>query len=132
MSTARSALTAYRNALRATRIAFTDDLVVLQTSRQKIKDEMKLNNSPSNPLLKVEERIELLNQISEFLKHNIVQGVKTGKLDDGKDKYTLNIHKETELGDNDEIKTKSDLNVDGSPMQGACCGGGKVEMNQKK
>lgn len=125
------ALSAYRNSLRATRIAFTEDLVALNSARNQIKGEMKLATSPSNPLLKVDERVDLLNQISEFLRHNIVQGKKNGQ-EQGKDKYLLNIHKDTELGDNDDIKTKSTLNADGSPMAGAsCCGGGKIELKQK-
>lgn len=127
----RTALSAYRNSMRATRLAFNNDLLVLKSARDQIRSEMKLQTSPSNPLLKINERVDLLNQISEFLRHNIVQGVKNGN-SNGKEKYLLNIHNNTELGDNEEIRTTSNLNIDGSPMAGSsCCGGGKVELKQK-
>ncbi|GMM29592.1 Mzm1 protein [Martiniozyma asiatica (nom. inval.)] len=124
-------LAGYRSILRATRTAFNADIATLIAARDQIKREMKSSVSKSQPMLNIEERTELLFQISSFLKQNIVQGVKNGK-DEGKDKYLLNIHKDTELGDNDDIKKKNELAIDGSSMNvGGCCGGGQVKLEPK-
>lgn len=129
MSTTQRALAAYRSALRATRVAFTKDAKTLVAARTKIKQEMKSPKSTTNPDYTPLQRIELLEQIGSFLRRNIVQGVKTGTSDS---RYALNIHKDTELGDNEEIKKNtSRFNNSGPPSGGGCCGGGKIELKQK-
>lgn len=114
MSTTLRALNAYRNGLRATRVAFGRDLPMLSAARAKMREGM-LN--PPNPELSPEQQIQHLNDVSTFLKRNIVQGQKVNQ-----GRYHLNIHKDTELGDNESIKTtKKTLAARG----GGCCGGGK-------
>lgn len=130
MASTPRALSAYRSALRATKIAFTNDIPRLTAARAKIREEMGLEKSSTNPDLTPVQRIELLEQISEFLKHNIVQGVKNGG---NESRYTLNIHEETELGDNEEIKkNKSRFGSGSSSMTGGgCCGSGNIELKEK-
>ncbi|CAR22195.1 Mitochondrial zinc maintenance protein 1, mitochondrial [Lachancea thermotolerans] len=114
MSTSSMALAAYRNGLRATKVAFGQDLRMLQAARSKMREGMA---NPPNPELAPEQQIQHLNEVSQFLRRNIVQG----KRGEG-DKYTLNIHKETELGDNETIKTTKKTLVS---RGGGCCGGGQ-------
>lgn len=128
MTTAQRALKAYREALRSTRIAFTNDIKTLNAARNQIRDEMKSPKSISNPKLDTVQRVELLEQVSKFLRHNVVQGVKKNTVES---RYTLNIHKETELGDNEEIKTKKSTLSAGAAAGGGCCGNGNIELKQK-
>lgn len=128
MTTPQRALNAYRSALRSTRIAFTNDLKTLAAARNQIREEMKSSESITNPKLDTVHRIELLEQISKFLRQNVVQGVKK---ESDESRYTLNIHKETELGDNDDIKTKKSTLTAGATAGGGCCGNGNVELKQK-
>lgn len=115
MSTNARALTAYRNGLRATRVVFKGDNRMLLAARQRMRDGMI---NPPNAELPVEKQIEHLEDVARFLRQNLVQGTKTGT----EEKYHLNIHKDTELGDNESIKkTKQTLASQG----GGCCGGGK-------
>ncbi|CDO95395.1 unnamed protein product [Kluyveromyces dobzhanskii CBS 2104] len=107
------ALGAYRNGLRAARVAFKGDMRMLVAARQQMRDGMV---NPPSPELPSEEQIKLMNDVAQFLRQNVVQGKKTND-----DKYHLNIHKDTELGDNETIKTtKKTLAAQG----GGCCGGG--------
>ncbi|GMG55503.1 unnamed protein product [Ambrosiozyma monospora] len=147
---AKQALSSYRNALRATRIAFTTDTTTLNAARLRIKTEMKLLQSKENPEMSIQERIQLLDQVSIFLRKNIVQGIKedkepaaeteaaSGEEKQKKPTYFLNIHKDTELGDNDSIKKskgkKNSLTgkVDSAfPAGSGCCGGGNITLNQR-
>lgn len=98
MSTKSAALSAYRNALRATRIAFLNDAPVLTSARSKIRQGYNDHKS-LNDTQQIEEEIKKLNEVSAFIIKNIVQGKKQ---EDGK--YFLNFHEKTELGDNDTIK----------------------------
>ncbi|ANZ75705.1 BA75_02983T0 [Komagataella pastoris] len=116
MSQASRALKAYRNALRATSVAFKNDLPTLNAARNEIRTHMKSLEDPKGTNRSIDERLKLLEEVTVFLRRNIVQGRKVDE-----DKYRLNIHKDTELGDNDDIKKKKD-----SPSSGGftgCCGG---------
>lgn len=74
--------------------------------------------NPPNPDLSIDDQIKHLEEVSRFLRQNLVQGKKV----DSGEKYHLNIHKETELGDNESLKkTKKTLASQG----GGCCGGGE-------
>lgn len=130
MSTHLRALNAYRSALRATRIAFNNDTSRLLAARTKIKSEMKLEKSTTHPKFTLIQRIELLENVCQFLRHNIVQGVKN---DNSENRYTLNIHKDTELGDNEEIKKNKSRFSSGSSAVtgGGCCGGGNIKLEEK-
>lgn len=122
------ALNAYRAALRSTKIAFNNDIKTLTAARAKIREEMRSETSLSDPKLNNLQRIELLEQVSQFLKRNIVQAVKKPTEES---RYVLNIHKETELGDNDDIKKKSSTLNAGNSTGGGCCGNGQIELNQR-
>lgn len=112
------ALAAYRNGLRATRVAFGEDLRMLVAARQQMREGMI---NPPNQELNADEQIQHLNEVARFLRENIVQGKQVQE-----DKYHLNIHKDTELGDNETIKTaKKTLAAQG----GGCCGGGSGLYN---
>ncbi|ODV58230.1 Mzm1p [Ascoidea rubescens DSM 1968] len=121
MSSGKAAsLNAYRNALRATRIAFNQDTATLAASREQIRNGFR-NPDTSKA---VEERIKHIEEISRFLRRNVVQG----KLEDPENaptKYKLNIHEETELGDNDSVKKAKKILMDKN--QG-CCGGSSAKI----
>lgn len=86
---------------------------MLVAARQEMRQGMI---NPPNPALSADEQIKLLEDIAVFLRQNVVQGQKTED-----DKYHLNIHRDTELGDNETIKVaKKTLAAQG----GGCCGGG--------
>lgn len=129
MSTTNKALAAYRSALRATKVAFNNDSFTLANARLKIRNDMKSEKSLIYPDFDINQRIELLEQISTFLKRNIVQGIKDKE--SSTDKYMLNIHDETELGDNDDLKKKKSTMSVGTTT-GGCCGGGNIELKEKK
>lgn len=129
MATSQRALNAYRAALRSTRIAFGNDITTLNAARNQIKQEMKSEVSATNPKLDIPARIELLEQVSVFLKRNVVQGVKRKDVEETK--YTLNIHQDTELGDNEDIKVKKSTLTAGAASGGGCCGNGQIELQQK-
>lgn len=127
MSSTQRILNAYRSSLRATKIAFNNDFTTLNEARNKIRQEIKSEKSISNPKLNIEERVELLEKVSEFLKHNIVQAVKK---DTDDSRYVLNIHKDTELGDNEDIKVNKSTLKAGNTT-GGCCGNGQIELQEK-
>ncbi|KAI0871095.1 hypothetical protein GGS24DRAFT_492485 [Hypoxylon argillaceum] len=95
MSTAQSA---YRNLLRATRIAFKDDTIMLNAARLSIRGEFGANAAiePTGP--KYLAAMQHADEVATILRQNVVQGKKEG------DTYKLRIHEETERGDNDSIK----------------------------
>lgn len=73
---------------------------------------------PPNPKASIDEQISHLEDVAKFLRQNLVQGKKVGE----GERYHLNIHEDTELGDNETIKTtKKTLASQG----GGCCGGGQ-------
>ncbi|PYH80246.1 LYR motif-containing protein [Aspergillus aculeatinus CBS 121060] len=94
-----SARSAYRQLLRATRVAFHNDLRVMVAARQEAR--RNFDNHPRQGIdtpMQINHAIEVAN----ILRHNIVQGVR----DDGDEnaKWELRIHDEIERGDNDSIK----------------------------
>ncbi|GAB0137843.1 hypothetical protein EsDP_00006096 [Epichloe bromicola] len=111
------ALAAYRNLLRAARIAFQGDAPVLAAAQQQIRQEFgqKANMSSSEPM--VQDAIQRAQEVAHFLKANVVQGK---KMDGEENMYQLRIHEHTERGDNDSIKVAGQGTLGG----GGCCGGG--------
>lgn len=100
-----SALQAYRAALRATRVAFNGDVVVLNSARAKIREGFDANKTLADKE-EAHKKVKELEEVAQFLVKNIVQGVK----DEDKDRYFLNFHSQTELGSNETIKQrKTDL-----------------------
>ncbi|VEU19803.1 DEKNAAC100238 [Brettanomyces naardenensis] len=128
MSTRIKALNAYRGALRAIRMAFDGDVRVQSAAKLKLKTEMKQELSEDHPEMNIEQRIDLLNGVSTFIIRNIVQGVR----EKGQDKFTLRIHKDTEMGDNNDIKNMKSTLKAGAAASGGCCGEGIVELKERK
>ncbi|KAH3683562.1 hypothetical protein WICPIJ_005458 [Wickerhamomyces pijperi] len=110
-------LRAYRDVLRAAKVAFNGDVKVLTAAREEIQRGFR------NPDLSLteEERLSHVEGVSKFLLSNIVQA---SKEPEGA-KYRLNIHEHTELGDNDTVfKNKGKQTLGGGNGQFAgCCGG---------
>ncbi|KAF3768606.1 hypothetical protein M406DRAFT_251321 [Cryphonectria parasitica EP155] len=93
------ALAAYRNILRATRIAFQGDERVLSAARLQARTMFreKASLQPADPA--VAPAIQHAEAVAEALRANVVQGSQQG---DGST-YKLRIHEYTERGDNDTI-----------------------------
>ncbi|KAL5045953.1 mitochondrial zinc maintenance protein 1, mitochondrial [Aspergillus fruticulosus] len=94
-----SALSAYRQLLRATRIAFQNDTRVLVAARQEARQnfEKHRRNGIDTPM-----QINHALEVASILRHNIVQGARDAE--DENAKWELRIHDEIERGDNDSIK----------------------------
>lgn len=147
--TTKKVMSSYMRALRATRVAFKGkiisvfsffffskenietvfntirtedtnkyigDTTVFNASRQKIREQFR------NPDLskELEARLKEMDEISTFLMRNIVQAKKAEE-----NKYLLNIHKHTELGDNESVKKTKQLLVE---RGGGCCGGSNAKI----
>lgn len=99
-----SALQAYRQAFRATKVAFKNDAKVLNAARAEIRRRTEENKH----LVKEEadNAIKELSEVSKFLIQNIVQAEKTKD-----DRYFLHFHDKTELGDNETIKQNNRANM---------------------
>ncbi|KAH6854788.1 hypothetical protein B0I37DRAFT_363026 [Chaetomium sp. MPI-CAGE-AT-0009] len=93
-----AALTAYRNLMRAARIAFEGDVRTLDAAKQSIRQGFrdKASLPPSDP--SIPPAIQHAQEVASFLKANLVQGKREGET------YKLRIHEHTERGDNDSIK----------------------------
>lgn len=114
-----SAISAYRAVWRATGIVFKGDLVTLNSARQKIRDGFAEEREATLSADELKEKVTHVNQIATFLRQNIVQGAKTSE----GDQYRLNITKDTELGDNDDVYKKPTLGGGSGSQPVVCCGG---------
>ncbi|KAK8160518.1 mitochondrial zinc maintenance protein 1, mitochondrial [Phyllosticta citrichinensis] len=94
-----SALAAYRNLLRSIRIAFEGDVATMNAARFEARNNFEANRDLPQDSKVLEKSISKANEVSKFLKENLVQGKVT---DEGK--YQLRIHEHTERGDNESIK----------------------------
>lgn len=92
------AIQAYRSALRATRVAFRGDSVLMDAARQKIREGFEANRELSKQE-ETEKAISEINSVAKFLVKNVVQAEKQQS-----DRYLLKIHDQTELGLNETIK----------------------------
>ncbi|KAG5915542.1 Mitochondrial zinc maintenance protein 1, mitochondrial [Claviceps capensis] len=111
------ALAAYRNLMRAARLAFEGDAPVLLAAKQSIRTQFRqqANLGPSEQT--TQDSIKHAQEVAQFLRANVVQGKKI----DGEDNmYRLRIHEHTERGDNDSIKVAGQ----GTSGGDGCCGGG--------
>ncbi|KAJ5640073.1 Mitochondrial zinc maintenance protein 1 [Penicillium longicatenatum] len=94
-----AALSAYRQVLRATRIAFRDDVRVMLASRQEARRNFDQNRRVAvDTGMQINHAIEVAN----ILRHNLVQGAREDGNEDAK--WELRIHDQIERGDNDSIK----------------------------
>ncbi|KAK2003794.1 hypothetical protein LX36DRAFT_650635 [Colletotrichum falcatum] len=105
-------LSAYRHIWRAARIAFKGDDRVLTAARQQIRQGFRdqASLSPTSPAYG--QAIEKAEDIAKILRENVVQGKQ-----DESNTYKLRIHKDTERGDNDSVKTAGS----GKTMSGCAC-----------
>ncbi|KAI8950115.1 hypothetical protein F4801DRAFT_362512 [Xylaria longipes] len=96
-----TALPAYRNLLRAARVAFQGDGTMLTAARSSIRQGFRANAAlePTSP--EFPAAVKHAEEVATILRQNVVQGKRDG------DRYKLRIHEETERGDNDTIKTAS-------------------------
>ncbi|KAL2016970.1 hypothetical protein VTK56DRAFT_2804 [Thermocarpiscus australiensis] len=96
-----AAVQAYRNLLRAARIAFEGDTRVLDAARQQIRQAFRDTATLPASDPSIQSAIRHAEEVATFLKTNLVQGRREG------DTYKLRIHEHTERGDNDSIKLAS-------------------------
>jgi len=94
------ALVAYRHLLRATRIAFNEDIPLLTSARKQARSTFLTNRSLTPESPESIAAITHAEDVAKFLRENIVQGQKV----EGDEKYKLRIHEHTERGDNDTVK----------------------------
>ncbi|KAI9163710.1 Mitochondrial zinc maintenance protein [Paramyrothecium foliicola] len=111
------ALAAYRNLMRAARIAFQGDAPVLAAAHGQIRNEFRQRAALDPTDSSVTESIKHAQDVAKFLRENVVQGIRG----DEAGTYKLRIHKDTERGDNESIKTAGK----GLSSGGGCCGGSK-------
>ncbi|CAI7658601.1 Mitochondrial zinc maintenance protein 1 [Penicillium manginii] len=94
-----SALSAYRQIIRATRVAFRGDIPVMLAARQEAR-----RNFDQNRRVGIDNGMQINHalEVANILRHNLVQGAR----EDGNEaaKWELRIHDEIERGDNDSIK----------------------------
>ncbi|KAL2757859.1 hypothetical protein ACRALDRAFT_2099954 [Sodiomyces alcalophilus JCM 7366] len=105
------ALAAYRNVMRAARVAFQGDDRVLLAARQQIRNGFreKAQLAPTDPA--IQPAIQQANEVATVLRQNVVQGKRLAD-----ETYRLRIHKDTERGDNDSIKKAGK----GTTLGGGC------------
>lgn len=108
------AINVYRNLVRAAKLAFKNDAAALNASRDKLRQEYAVPVRDRADFLK---RVQYGKDVAHILRCNVVQGIRNDK-----GNYKLDIHKETELGDNDS-RFNGKI-VDKGESTG-CCGGGK-------
>ncbi|GLB01598.1 mitochondrial zinc maintenance protein 1, mitochondrial [Aspergillus tubingensis] len=99
--TSLSARSAYRQLLRATRIAFRDDVRVMIAARQEARRNF---DSHRREGIDTPMQINHALEVANILRHNIVQGVR--EQNDENAKWELRIHDDIERGDNDTIRVK--------------------------
>ncbi|EAW13429.1 LYR motif-containing protein [Aspergillus clavatus NRRL 1] len=97
--TAVAARGAYRQILRATRVAFQNDFRVLIAARQEARQQFDKHRREG---IDTPMQINHAKEVADILRHNIVQGVRDGS--DEASKWELRIHDDIERGDNDSIK----------------------------
>ncbi|KAL4942095.1 mitochondrial zinc maintenance protein 1, mitochondrial [Aspergillus oleicola] len=98
-SQAISPLSAYRQLLRATRIAFQNDTRILLAARQEARQNFeKHRRFGIDTPMQINHAVE----VASILRHNIVQGAREAGDEDAK--WELNIHEDIERGDNDSVK----------------------------
>ncbi|KIM80804.1 hypothetical protein PILCRDRAFT_822083 [Piloderma croceum F 1598] len=101
-----AARAAYRDLLRASSATFADDERVLTAFRLKIRTDALEAQSESDSNAYA-EKVKLGHEIATILRRNVVQAhkVQAGQTEDNKELWRIQLRKDTEMGDNDSIKT---------------------------
>ncbi|KAF1348723.1 hypothetical protein BDV97DRAFT_191186 [Delphinella strobiligena] len=94
-------LSTYRNLLRATRVAFNGDNYMLIESRKWARKNFDDNRKASPGSIEAEQGIAHATATAQILRENVVQGQRESEQSHH---YKLNIHEETERGDDTEFK----------------------------
>ncbi|KAH7045919.1 hypothetical protein B0J12DRAFT_741902 [Macrophomina phaseolina] len=100
------ALAAYRNILRATRLAFQGDLAIMNAARAKARDDFDASRALEPNGVDAQKQVAHANEVAKILRENVVQGQAN---EDGR--YKLRIHEHTERGDNESIKQNKGKNT---------------------
>ncbi|KGQ09790.1 zinc maintenance protein 1 [Beauveria bassiana D1-5] len=79
-----AAAVAYRNIMRAARVAFEGDAPTLLAAQSRIRDEFRSKQALDPKDSTVSEGIEHATQVAQFLRQNVVQGKKM----EGEEKYS--------------------------------------------
>ncbi|KAF9582524.1 hypothetical protein BGW38_000101 [Lunasporangiospora selenospora] len=143
-ATRPQALAAYRSLLKAQKKTFTDSqvlrsapfassetgrfprgskLLAFHSARSKTYTEFSAKRDETDEK-KINEQIELANQVASLLRHNLAQAV---RVDDQKEIYSLRLDSEHELGDNETLRQASKLRrlknaqAAGHKHTGGCC-----------
>ncbi|KAF2009772.1 mitochondrial zinc maintenance protein 1, mitochondrial [Aaosphaeria arxii CBS 175.79] len=101
------ALQAYRHILRSTRVAFQGDFNTLAAARWQARQTFEKNRGLPTGSEELTKQITHAEDVAKFLRANVVQG----QVVDDKGNYKLNIHDETERGNNEDIKNGSGKNT---------------------
>lgn len=90
---------AYRHLLRAARLAFHGDQATLAAARAKARGDFEAGRSLRRGSEECRAQVKVAEDAAWLLRHNVVQAVETGS-----GSVRLNIHADTELGDNSSVK----------------------------
>lgn len=104
------ALVAYRNIMRAAKIAFQGDLPILSAAQVQIRSEFRQKASLDPSDESIPAAIAHAEEVAKVLRENIVQGKQMEEKDNT---YKLRIHKDTERGDNESIKMAGSGSIGG-------------------
>merc|ERR1712169_97169 len=91
---------AYRNLMRAARIAFQGDTPVLTAAQSQIRNEFR--SKSSLPESDRAAALQHAQDVARVLRENVVQG---RQQQGSEHRYKLNIHEHTHRGDKESIKT---------------------------
>ncbi|TFK27386.1 hypothetical protein FA15DRAFT_586488 [Coprinopsis marcescibilis] len=101
-----SARSAYRDLWRAATLTFQGDEPVLQAFRQKMRIDANKVAQTAQDATSYAEQTQHFLEVSTVLRRNIVQAARV-RTEGGRDIYRVNLRKETELGDNETVKSPS-------------------------
>ena len=95
-------LSCYRSLHRTRLKVFKDDILALETGKERIRNEFIKHKSETDPS-KIAELVSMAESAEKFLRCNVVQGVKTDR-----STFRLRITEDTELQDNAKLPCKDD------------------------
>jgi len=110
-ATREMALSAYRQLLRSTRLAFEGDIPRLLAARSAAREIFEANRGLSRNDTEAVKQIQHAEGVAQVLRENVVQGK---AVDSDTSRYKLRIHEHTERGDNESLK------MEGSTITGKC------------
>ncbi|KIM49452.1 hypothetical protein M413DRAFT_59344 [Hebeloma cylindrosporum] len=95
---------AYRDVLRAASKTFSGDPPVLQAFRSKMRSD--ISQSPTTDPETYQKQAQFIREVADVLRKNIVQGTRIPSENNAGDEvYRIRMTKDTELGDNETIKS---------------------------